>query len=116
MQFVILAWFSAAGASASAWDLSWVGLATRDTTDINIDAGPLLLVVVLVGAAPLMKRALAGWVVGALGSFAALTTLLGFWFYFDLPDPRPNLGVGLVLTFVGALVMLAGAVVARRAS
>lgn len=112
----VLAWFSAAGASASAWDLPWIGLATRDATDVNIDAGPLLLVVVLVGAALLMKRALAGWMVGALGSFAALTALLGFWFYFDLPDPRPNLGVGLVLTLVGALVMLAGAVVPRRAS
>ena len=111
-----LTWFSSAGASVNAWDLPWVSLATRDATDVNIDAGPLLLVVVVVVAALLIGRALPGWAVGAPGLFALVTALLGFWSYFDFPDPRPDLGVGLILTFLGSLVMLAGAMLPRRAS
>jgi len=112
----VLAWFSGAGASVNAWDLPWVSLATRDATDVNIDAGPLLLVVVVVAAALLIGRALPRWAVAVPGLFALVTALLGFWFYFDLPDPGPDLGVGLILTFLGSLVMLASAALPRRAS
>lgn len=110
----LLAWFSSRGASVDAWDLPWVGLATRDATDVNIDAGPLLLVVLVVAVALLIGRALPVWAVVVPGAFALVTALLGFWSYFDF-EPRPDLGVGLILTFLGSLVMLAGATLPRRA-
>ncbi|HEU5300900.1 MAG TPA: SH3 domain-containing protein [Acidimicrobiia bacterium] len=113
-----LAWYRAGNQSLDAWDLRWVALLVRSTTDVAIEAGPVLLacsllVVLAVGIAPLLSRPVPAWAVVAPAGFATFTGMLGFWAYLDF-DPRPKIGIGLVLTVLGGLVMLGGALARSR--
>jgi SH3-like domain-containing protein len=101
----MLPWFSAAGVSISAWDLPFVGLFTHEASDVDLDTGPVLLLLVIAGLPLLTRRPLPPWSVGALGGLAVLCAVLALL----LPDPKPDFGIGLFLTLLGGAVMIASA-------
>lgn len=109
-----LPWYSAGPADVTAWDLRLVTLVTHDPSDVAIDAGAVLMVVVLAALPLLTRRVLPGW--AALGLAGVPTTIgvLGVILYVDLPEPRPDLGLGLFVTLMGGLVMGAGVAVSPR--
>lgn len=101
-----LPWFSAGGFSVSAWDLRFVGLFTHEATDIALDTGPVLMLVLLAALPLLTRRPLPRWAVALLGGLALLCAVLAL----ALPDPKPDPAVGLFLTLLGGVVMLGSAV------
>jgi SH3-like domain-containing protein len=110
-----LPWFSAGGESISAWDIEFVELLTHEESDFNLKTGVVLLLVVLAGLPLVTRRMLPRWAGVAVAGVATSLAGLGFVLYFDLPEPRPDLGIGIVLTLVGAIVMAAGALLSPRA-
>ena len=101
-----LAWFSAGGFSISAWDLQFVGLFTHEASDFDLDTGPVLLLVLIAAVPLLTRRPLPRWSVAALGALAVLCAVLAFL----LPDPKPDTAIGLYLTLLGGVVMIAAPV------
>lgn len=101
-----LPWFSAGGFSASAWDLRFVSLFTHEASDLELDTGPVLMLVVLAALPLLTRRPLPRWCVAVLGGLAILCAALAL----ALPDPKPDPAVGLFLTLLGGVVMLASPV------
>jgi len=109
-----LPWYSAGPLDLTAWDLRVVTLVTHDPSDLAIDAGLVLMAVVLVGLPLLTRRVLPGWASLGLAGLATTIAVLAILLYVDLPEPRPDLGIGLFLTLVGGLVMGAGVAVSPR--
>ena len=104
-----LPWFSAGVESISSWDLPIASLFDKTSTSTAPDSGWLLLVV-LASAIPLLTRSpLPRAAIGALGAVPVVVALLALRLYLDFPSPRPDLGVGLILTLVGGLVIAAAA-------
>jgi len=108
-----LPWFSAGPVDVTAWDLRVVSLATGDPTDVAIDAGPVLLVVVLVLIPLLTRRALPAWAVMTLMAVPLLLAFMAFVRFADA-DPQPDLGVGLIMTAIGAVLMGISALLSPR--
>jgi len=108
-----LPWYSAGGLDLTAWDLRVVSLATGDPTDVAIDAGPVLLVVVLVLIPLLTRRPLPGWGAMGLAAVPFAIAAMALIRYVD-SDPQPDLGVGLIITTVGSLAMAGGAALSPR--
>jgi hypothetical protein len=104
----LMAWFSAGGGDANAWDIEVVSLFTHEPTDIDLKTGPVLLVLALVAlaliAVPLTRRA-ATIAFGTLGASVFVLGVAALVFYLDTPEPRPELGVGLLLTVGAGLVL-----------
>lgn len=105
-----LPWFSAGGASVSAWDIQFVGLFTHEASDVRVYTGPVLLLLLLAGLPFLTRRPLPWWSVAALGGLAVLCAVLAI----ALPDPKPDPAYGLFLTLLGGLVMIAAALLRLR--
>ncbi|HEY8217148.1 MAG TPA: SH3 domain-containing protein [Acidimicrobiia bacterium] len=109
-----LPWYSAGGADASAWDIRLVALLTHEPTDVSLDAGPILLITALSALALLLRRPLPAWAALALAGVPLLLGVAGLTFYLDLPGSGTDLGIGVIATLAGAVVMLAGLVVSPR--
>ena len=99
----LLAWFSAAGTSVNAWDFDLVALFDHEFADdspvtpgLTVLVLAALAVAVVVFGRPLPRLAVVG-----LGTAVVLVGALGLGLYYDLPEPRPDLGAGLLLTIVG---------------
>ncbi len=101
-----LPWFSAGGFSPSAWDLRFVSLFTHEASDFELDTGPVLMIVVLAALPLLTRRPLPRWCEAAFGGLAILCAVLAL----ALPGPMPDPAVGLFLTLLGGVVMLASPV------
>jgi len=101
-----LPWIGGRG-GASAWDIPLVSLFTHEPTDVALDAGPVLLVALLVALPLITRRALPTVVATALGLLVVVLGGAGLFLYLDL-DPRPTFGVGLALTLVGGILMVLG--------
>jgi hypothetical protein len=102
----LLAWFSVGPQSLDAWDIELITLFTHDDGAIDLKTGPVLLVlalaaVVLVVVRLPRKASAVAFLV--LGGVVAVLALAGVLLLLDLPDPRPDLGIGLVLTAVAGL-------------
>jgi hypothetical protein len=116
----VLPWFSVASESANAWDVEVVSLFTHEDGDLDLKTGPVL-VAVAVGALGLAatrpERLVAIVGFGVLGVIALGLGVLGVALYLDTPEPRPELGIGLLLTIAGGLTLaVAGAVAPGRAT
>jgi hypothetical protein len=109
-----LPWYSAGPVDVTAWDLRVVSLVTHEASDTSIDAGPILLIVILAALPLLTKRLLPGWASLGLAAVPLVLGVLGILLYLDLPEPRPDLGVGLILTVIGGAVMGFGVLVSPR--
>jgi hypothetical protein len=109
-----LPWFTGGGSDVSAWDIRVVALFTKKPTDIAIDAGPIILLTALVLLALVLRRPLPGWCALALGGIPLVIGIAGLAFYGDLPGGSTDLGIGIIVTLVGSVVMLAGAAVSPR--
>lgn len=104
----LLAWFSALGASINAWDIELVALITHDDSSFDLKTGPVLLVVALAALVLIPVRLappVARIILATLGAVAFGLGALGVLLYLDLPEPRPDLGIGLLLTMVGGVAL-----------
>lgn len=104
----VLPWFSGGGVSISAWDIPVVSLFTHEDSDFDLKTGVVLLLVVLALLPLLTGRPLPFLAAGAVAGVGTNIGLLGFFLYFDLPEPRTDIGIGLILVLVGGLTMAAG--------
>ena len=104
-----LPWYSAGGSSVDGWDIDVVTLFTHDPSDVNLETGLVLLLVALAALPLVTRRPLSRWPALALAAIATNTAILGFVLWLDFPSPRPSMGVGLVLTALGGVVMAIGA-------
>ena len=103
-----LPWYSGGGQSVTAWDIPIVGLITLEGNDSGLKTG-LVLLVLLAAAAPLLtKSPLPVWAAGALAAVSVVIGMLGFRLYLDFPEPRPDLGIGLILVLLGGVTMAVG--------
>jgi hypothetical protein len=109
-----LPWYSAGAIHITAWDLRLVTLVTHEPSNVAIDAGPILMVVVLAVLPLLTRRVLPGWAALGLAGVPATIGVLAVILYGDLPEPRPDLGIGVLVTFAGGLVMGAGVALSPR--
>ena len=109
-----LPWYSAGGIDVNAWDIRILTLFTREESDLAVLTGVLLLIAALSVLPLLTGRLLPGWASMALAGVPTIIGVAGLTFYYDLPDPRPDLGIGLFMTLVGAVVMAGGAAVSPR--
>jgi hypothetical protein len=105
----VLPWYSVGGESISAWDIPVDTLVTHDASDFFLDTGPVLLVLALAALPLLTRRLLPPWAYLALAAVAIVLAVLGFVLYLDFDEPRPDLGIGLILTMIGGLVIGGGA-------
>jgi len=103
-----LPWYSAGGFSTDAWDIPIVTLFTHNDSEFDLKTGLVLLLVALALIPLLTQRPLPFLAAGALAGVATTIGILGFVLYFDLPEPRPDIGIGLVLVLVGGIAMAAG--------
>jgi SH3-like domain-containing protein len=111
----LLPWFSSPFGDANAWDIKLVSLFTHDSTDIDLKTGPVLLVLALIALALIAVRMAPFASILAFATVGALVFLLGaagLWLYFDSPDPRPELGIGLLLTFGSGMALAVAGYVA----
>jgi hypothetical protein len=107
----LLAWFSGGGSSANGWDFDLVTLFDHEFADdspitpgLTVLVLAALAVVVVAFGRPLPRLAVIG-----IGTAVALVGALGLGLYYDLPEPRPDLGAGMLLTvFGGAAIAAAG--------
>jgi hypothetical protein len=111
-----LPWYSAGGESITAWDIPIVSLFTHDDSDLDLKTGVVLLLVIVALLPLLTGRPLPRLAAGALAGVATNVGLLGFILYFDLPEPRPDIGIGLVLVVLGGIAMAVGPFVPAGAS
>jgi hypothetical protein len=109
-----LPWYSAGGADVTAWDLRAVALITREPTDVSLEAGPILLLVALTLVALVLRRPLPAWAALLLAGVPLVLGAAGLLFYLDLPGASADLGIGLIATLLGAVVMLAGLALSPR--
>jgi len=111
----LLPWLTGGGDSISAWDIDFFGLIKNDDTDTGVKTGLVLLVTALAALPLLTRKVLPLGVNLALGGLATVIGLLGLRVYLDVPEGVPiDLGIGLILTIVGGLVMIAGALATSR--
>lgn len=103
-----LAWFSFRFGSFNAWDIEVVGLFTHDSTSFELKTGPVLLVLALAALAlivvPLSPRIVAVALAG-LGGAVFVLGVAGVLLQLDFGEPRPDLGIGLLLTIAGGLAL-----------
>lgn len=108
----LLPWLTVPGDSVSAWDIPLKNLLDPQSVGEGLDTGPVLLIF-LVGLVPLLTRqTFPRPVNGLLAGLAVAIAVLGFRFYgevADLGDGSVDPGVGLLLTTVGGLLFLVGA-------
>jgi hypothetical protein len=104
-----LPWASALGVSVTAWDLSAWGLLTRQATASNLRAGVPLLVTLVACVPYLTRRPFPRLVDALLACIPTSLTIGGLLLARQLPGV--GIGLGGVLTFIGALVLAAEAVV-----
>ena len=109
-----LPWYSAGGADATAWDIRVVALFTKEPTDVSLEVGPILLIAALTLLALALRRPLPAWASLALAGVPLVLGLAGLAFFSDLPGSSTSLGIGVVATLAGALVMLAGVALSPR--
>jgi hypothetical protein len=109
-----LPWYSARGVDVTAWDLRVVALFTRESTDVSLEVGPLLVVTALTALALVLRRPLPAWASLALAGVPLVLGVAGIAFFLDLPGSSTDLGIGLVITLLGGVVMLAGLAVSPR--
>jgi SH3-like domain-containing protein len=108
-----LPWFSAGGESGNAWDIPFASLLDHNSTSQGVDTGAVLLVLVLAAIPLLTKHPLPRAATFALAGVAVVIGILGLMLINDLPGL--SIGVGLILTIVGGVVIAAGAFVPSRA-
>ena len=104
-----LPWFTQSGFNISAWDIRFVTLLTHDPSDVAIDTGVVLLITVLAAIPLVTQRPLSRMVRLLLAAVPIVVGLLAIVLLLDTPDPRPSIGIGLVLTIVGGIVMAGSA-------
>jgi hypothetical protein len=109
-----LPWYSTGGADVTAWDIRLVALFTKEPTDLSLEVGPVLLITALSALALLLRRPLPAWAALALAGVPLVLGIAGFAFYSDLPGSAADLGLGVIVTIVGGVVMLAGLLVSPR--
>jgi hypothetical protein len=111
----VLAWYSAFSSSVNAWDLEIVSLFTHDESSIDLKTGPVLLVLALatiVLVVVRLPRQASMVTFACLGCAMFVIGVAGVVALLDSPEPRPDMGIGLVLTVVAGLaVAVAGIVV-----
>jgi SH3-like domain-containing protein len=111
----VLAWYSILSQSINAWDIEVVALFTHDDGGLDLKTGPVLLVLALatlVLVVVRLPRSAATVAFGCLGGAMFVIGVAGVFFYLEFPEPRPDLGIGLVLTIVAGLaVAVAGVLV-----
>jgi SH3-like domain-containing protein len=100
-----LPWYSGGGQSVTAWDIPIVGLITLEGDDSGLKTGLVLLVLLLAAVPVVIQSPLPVWAAGALAAVAVVIALLGFRLYLDAPEPRPDLGIGLILVLLGGITM-----------
>lgn len=111
-----LPWYSAGGDSITAWDIPIVSLFTHDNSDLDLKTG-VVLFLVAVALVPLVTgRPLPRLAAGAVAGVATNVGLLGLILYFDLPEPRPDIGVGLILVLAGGVAMAVGPLLSPSAA
>ena len=109
-----LPWYSAGGADATAWDIRVVALFTKEPTDVSLQVGPILLLAALSLLALALRRPLPAWAALAVAGVPLVLGLAGLAFYSDLPGSSTSLGIGVIATLAGSLVMLAGLALSPR--
>jgi hypothetical protein len=115
----LLPWYSVGSESANAWDVEVVSLFTHESSDVDLKTGPVLVGVAVIAlglAAIRLERRVAIVVYGVLGLVALALGVLGIVLYLDTPEPRPELGIGILLTIAGGITLaVAGALSAGNA-
>jgi hypothetical protein len=109
-----LPWYSAGGADVTAWDIRLVALLTKEPTDMSLEVGPVLLLAALSLVALVLRRPLPAWAAIALAGVPLVLGVAGLLFYLDLPGSSADLGIGVIATLIGAVVMLAGVALSPR--
>jgi hypothetical protein len=109
-----LPWYSAGGADVTAWDIRLIALLTKEPTDVSLEVGPVLLLAALSVIALVLRRPLPAWAAIALAGVPLVLGAAGLFFYLDLPGSSADLGIGVLATLAGALVMLAGVALSPR--
>jgi SH3-like domain-containing protein len=105
----LLPWFSAGGFDSDAWDVEFVSLFTLEDSDLSLKTG-LVLLVGLVALIPLVtQRPLPPPAALGVGALVTLIGVLGFRALYDIPEPRPDIGFGLILTVVSGVLVIVGA-------
>ena len=109
-----LPWLTGGGADVTAWDIRVIALFTKEPTDLAIDAGPIILLTALALHALVLRRPLPAWAAVALGGIPLVLGIAGLSFYGDLPGSSADLGIGIIVTLAGGVVMLAGTAISPR--
>jgi hypothetical protein len=105
----VLPWYSAGSEDVNAWDIQVVGLFTHEASDFDLDTGPVLVALALVALALIGARRVWSGTTAAflvVGVIVLILGIAGLVLYLDLPEPRPELGIGLLLT-IGSGITLA---------
>jgi hypothetical protein len=111
----VLAWFSVLSEDANAWDIEVISLFTHEDSGLDLKTGPVLLVLALATLVLVVVRfPHPGFVIAfaCLGGTVFVLGVAGVLLYLDFPEPRPDLGIGLILTIVaGVAIAIAGLLV-----
>jgi hypothetical protein len=108
-----LPWFSVGDADVSAWDISIVALLRGFGTNDGLKAGAVILLVALVGLPLVTHRALPGIAVLAVAGVANNIALLA-WLQNQRADFQADIGIGLVLTFLGGSAIFVDFLLIRK--
>jgi hypothetical protein len=103
-------WYSAGGFDIDGWDIWFTGL-LKDDASTN---GPKVAVIVLISVVAAIGAAIKvpGWALFLCAAPALVATTLGLYRWMDADSPKPDLGLGLLGGFAGAIaIVVAGAMV-----
>jgi hypothetical protein len=104
----VLAWYSILSSSVNAWDLEIVSLFTHDESSIDLKTGPVLLVLALATLVLVVVRLPRNGSMiafGGLGGAVFVIGMAGVVAWLDFAEPRPDLGIGMILTIVAGLAI-----------